>query len=46
MKDPSIWLISGHFYIILCFVMSAVQKIIYVLCSTDFTTTVHKNVFA
>lgn len=26
MKDPSIWLISGHFDIILCFSMSACAK--------------------
>lgn len=45
MKDPNIWLITGHFYIILCFIMSAGQKIIDVKCSTDFTKTVHKNVF-
>lgn len=41
MKDPSTWLISGHFGIILHFTMSACakkkKKIIDVQCSTDFT---------
>lgn len=45
MKDPSIWLVSGRFYISLCFIMSAGQKNINVQCSTDFTKTVHENVF-
>lgn len=35
MKDPSISLISGHFYIILNFIMSTGQKILN--CSTVFT---------
>lgn len=45
MKHPKAWLVSDHFYILLCFIMSAGQKIIDVQCSTDFIKTARKNVF-